>query len=162
MVGSVERELEADDRQDRHAPGNEVHGGQRASPERQLECGAVDRVVVVADPKRRNTFEQNRPLLVALIEALAQAERSEELRDQLAELYEESRAAIGEMISGALGEEGLNADQLRACASFLIAVSEGLMLQWLVSGGSAPTGEQLIEGLEAALPLALAREAATQ
>jgi AcrR family transcriptional regulator len=103
-------------------------------------------------------FEEDRPLLVALMEALAQAERSEELRHQLAELYEESRASIGKMVSAAFGENEVDAEHIRACASFLIAVSEGLMLQWLVSPQHAPSGEELIAGLEAALPRALAQE----
>jgi len=105
-----------------------------------------------------DTFEANRQLLVALIEALAQAEQSEELRRQLAELYEESRTAVGQMVLAALGED-VSAPHIRSCASFLIAVSEGLMLQWLVSPENAPTGEALIAGLEEVLPRALAQGA---
>jgi AcrR family transcriptional regulator len=104
-----------------------------------------------------DTFQETRPLLVALMEALAQAERSDELRRQLAELYEESRLAIGHMVAAALAGEEVDPEHIRACASFLIAVSEGLMLQWLVSPDQAPTGEEVIAGLEAALPRALAR-----
>ena len=106
-----------------------------------------------------DTFEQNRPLLVAFIEALAQAQRSEELRDELAALYEDSRRAISHMISAALGNGGPDPEHTRACASFLIAVSEGLMLQWLVSPEHAPSGEQVIAGLENAIPRAVAQQA---
>src|SRR5438128_10578072 len=72
------------------------------------------------------TFEEQRALLVAFIEALAQAERSAELRRQLADLYEESRAAVREMIDASLGTLELADDHARASASFLIAVCEGL------------------------------------
>jgi AcrR family transcriptional regulator len=104
-----------------------------------------------------DTFVEHRPLMVAFVEALAQAERSEELRRALADLYDETRAAIGRMIQAALGEVELADDNARACASFLIAVCEGLLLQWLVDPQRTPSGEDLIAGLEAALPVALAQ-----
>jgi AcrR family transcriptional regulator len=105
------------------------------------------------------TLEEERALLVAFIEALAQAEHSEELRGQLADLYEESRAAIRQMVEASLGTVELADDHARACASFLIAVCEGLLLQWLVDPERAPSGEALIAGLSAALPMALAADA---
>jgi AcrR family transcriptional regulator len=105
------------------------------------------------------TFEEQRALLVALVEALAQAEHSEELRLQLAELYEESRAGIREMVQASLGGIKLSQEHARACASFLIALCEGLMLQWLVDPDGAPAGEEIIAGLSAALPIALAANA---
>ena len=104
------------------------------------------------------TFGEQRTLLVAFVEALAQADRSEELRRQLADLYEESRAAIRQMVEASLGTAELADDHARACASFLIAVCEGLMLQWLVDPERAPSGEDLIAGLSAALPAALTAE----
>ena len=105
------------------------------------------------------SFDQNRPLFIALIEALAQAEHSAELRRDLAELYEETRGAIGQMVAAALGNGEAESQHIRACASFLIAVYEGLMLQWLVAPEQAPSGEQVIDGLEKTLPAALALEA---
>jgi AcrR family transcriptional regulator len=105
------------------------------------------------------TFDEQRTLLVAFIEALAQAEHSAELRRQLAELYEESRAAVREMIEASLGTAELAHDHARACASFLIAVCEGVLLQWLVDPERAPSGEEMIAGLSAALPIALRADA---
>jgi len=40
-------------------------------------------------------------------------------------------------------------------ASFLIAVCDGLVLQWLLDPDATPTGEQLISALGAALDRAL-------
>jgi len=108
-----------------------------------------------------DTFEEQRPLLVAFVEALAQTERSEELRLQLAELYEESRAAVGRMVAASLGEAEIGEGHTRAVASFLIAVCEGLLLQRLVDPHRAPSGEELIAGLEAALPIALGQRSTT-
>jgi AcrR family transcriptional regulator len=104
-----------------------------------------------------DTFEEQRTLLVAFVEALAQVDHSEDLRRQLAELYDESRTAIRGMIEASLGTE-LADDHARACASFLIAVCEGLLLQRLVDRERAPSGEDLIAGLSAALPIAFAAD----
>jgi AcrR family transcriptional regulator len=104
------------------------------------------------------TFKEHRSLMVAFVEALAQAERSNELRRQLAAIYEEGRAAIGGMVGASLAEAAITAPHIRAIASLLIAICDGLMLQWLIDPEHAPSGEELIAGLEAALPTALATE----
>ena len=103
-----------------------------------------------------DTFEEHRPLMVAFVEALAQAERSAELRDQLAELYEESRATIARIVQASLRDGALADEQARGCASFLIAVCDGLLLQWLVDPRRAPSGESMIVALEAVFPIAVA------
>jgi AcrR family transcriptional regulator len=105
------------------------------------------------------SFEQQRPLVVAFVEALAQSVRSDELRAQLADIYEEGRAAVAQLVEASLGEADIDDEQSRAVASFLIAVCDGLLLQWLVDPQRAPSGEELTAGLDAALPVALAKEA---
>jgi AcrR family transcriptional regulator len=109
-----------------------------------------------------DTFEEHRPLMVAFVEALAQAERSAELRDQLAELYEESRATISRIVQESLGDGALADEHARGCASYLIAICDGLLLQWLVDPRRAPSGESMIVALEAAFPIAVAQQAAAQ
>ena len=47
-----------------------------------------------------STFVQHRPLMVAFVEALAQAERVPELRAGLAECYERLRATVAAMVLG--------------------------------------------------------------
>jgi AcrR family transcriptional regulator len=98
------------------------------------------------------SFESQRPLLVAFVEAMAQAERSDELRAQMAELYRKLRDAVGEMVRTSLGDdaEALGADP-RVVASYLIAVCDGLVLQWLLDPEDTPTAEQLTTSLGAAL-----------
>ena len=91
------------------------------------------------------------------MEALVQAQRSEELRNQLGDLYEAGRAAVGRILERAVREAELADEHARACASFLIAVCDGLLVQWFVDPERAPTGEELIAGLKAVLPVAFAR-----
>jgi hypothetical protein len=46
--------------------------------------------------------------------------------------------------------------QVRAVACFMIAVCDGLLLQWLVDPERAPSGAELAAGVEAAFTTALA------
>jgi AcrR family transcriptional regulator len=103
-----------------------------------------------------DSFEEHRPLIVAFVEALAQSVRSDALRAQLADIYEEGRATVGRMVDASLGEAEIGDAQSRAVASFMIAVCDGLLLQWLVDPARAPSGAELTAGLDAALPVAFA------
>jgi AcrR family transcriptional regulator len=107
-----------------------------------------------------DSFKDERPMLVAFVEALAQAERSDELRAQMAQHMEESRATVAAMVRAGLGEQAgaLGADP-RVVASFLIAVCDGFTLQWLLSPEDTPSGEELVTSLGAALAAALPAEA---
>ena len=105
------------------------------------------------------SFAEHRPLIVAFVEALAQSARSNKLRSQLADIYEESRAEVAHLVEASLGETDVAEEHLRAVASFMIAVCDGLLLQWLVDPERAPSGAELTTGLDAALPVALAKEA---
>jgi AcrR family transcriptional regulator len=105
------------------------------------------------------SFEEHRPLIVAFVEALAQSVRSDELRTQLADIYEEGRAAVGRLVEASFDDADVGDESVRAVASFMIAVCDGLLLQWLVDPERAPSGEELTAGLDVALPVALAQEA---
>jgi AcrR family transcriptional regulator len=104
------------------------------------------------------SFAEHRPLIVAFVEALAQTVRSDELRRQLADIYESSRAAVARLVEASLGETDVADRDIRAVASFMIAVCDGLMLQWLLDPERAPSGAQITAALEAALPVALAQQ----
>ena len=105
------------------------------------------------------SFAEHRPLIVAFVEALAQSVRSNKLRSQLADIYEESRAEVAHLVEASLGETDVAEEHLHAVASFMIAVCDGLMLQWLVDPKRAPSGAEVTAGLEAGLAVALAEEA---
>ena len=90
-----------------------------------------------------------RPILQSYIEALAQAQRSPELQGQLAAHYGRARARVAELVARSL-DDGTPADdpRCRAIATFVIAVCDGLAVQWLLDPEHAPTGAQLLEGLQ--------------
>ena len=88
-------------------------------------------------------FVQMRPLLVAFVEALAQAERHPSLRAQLAEGYEALREAVASAVLEAATD--LPAGCARTIASFMIVVSDGLMVQWLLDPEATPSGGELFD-----------------
>jgi AcrR family transcriptional regulator len=118
------------------------------------EASALDRMaaswVALLD-----SFERNRMVLVAFVEALAQAERSPELRDQLAGHYQRNRERIAEMVRATIGDAGDDPAVAERVASFLIAVCDGFVLQYLLDPERTPTGEELVDALGAALEAAL-------
>jgi AcrR family transcriptional regulator len=96
-----------------------------------------------------NSFERHRPLLVAFVESLAQAERSPELRAQLAGHYQRCRDSLAQVVTDSLGEaEGVDP---QVVASFLMAVCDGFILQFLLDPEATPSGEELGQSLGAAL-----------
>jgi AcrR family transcriptional regulator len=102
------------------------------------------------------SFEALRPVLVGLVEAVGQSAWSDDLRQELAAHYKTSREQVAAMVRASLGEgaesAGADADVV---ASFLIAVCDGLVLQWLLDPDATPTGEELNVSLGAALAHAL-------
>ncbi len=86
-----------------------------------------------------STFEHNRPLVRAFVEALAQAEHSTEIRDGLLGAYERGR----ELVIGLLPTDTANSPGTRSVASLVLAVFDGLLIQWLLDPEQAPNGEEL-------------------
>jgi AcrR family transcriptional regulator len=98
------------------------------------------------------------PLFVMGLEALLQAQRSPELLSQLAAHYAEQRRQASEfIIAGTPGYEPPPQGEppprmVEVAASFMIAVTDGLMLQALLDPEAIPTGDELAmfyEGLAA-------------
>ncbi len=79
------------------------------------------------------SFEDCRPLLVAFVESMAQAQHSDELRAQLAHHLQHIRETVAVTVRAVLGPsaERRGADP-EAIASLLIAICDGLTLQWLL------------------------------
>jgi AcrR family transcriptional regulator len=92
-----------------------------------------------------------RALLLSYVEALAQAERTPELREQFAKQYRHCREQIAHLVAVSLGS-GASAEDPRckAIASFVIATCDGLALQYLLAPDDVPTGAELTDGLAAA------------
>lgn len=89
-----------------------------------------------------------RPILASYVEALAQAQREPGLRAQLAEHYRRVRGRVAELVAESLAD-GTPADdpRCRAIATFVIAVCDGLSVQWLLDPEHSPDGEELMSGL---------------
>ena len=96
-------------------------------------------------------FEAGRPIFVAFVEALAQAERSPEVRAQLATVYDDTRREVAETITEVIG-----GDDAEVLASFLIAVCDGLLIQAFLDPERAPDADQLEGALSRGLAAALA------
>jgi AcrR family transcriptional regulator len=94
------------------------------------------------------SFAEYRGLAVAFTEALAQAERQPALRAQLAEIYEQSRAAVAAMITEIIG---VPQGPARALATLQIVVCDGLLVQWLLDPDATPSGAELTDALLLAL-----------
>ncbi|PNG95228.1 TetR/AcrR family transcriptional regulator [Streptomyces malaysiensis] len=87
----------------------------------------------------------DRPLLVASAEALAQAERSAEVRQQLAEAFERARSTLAADLHGIEGAE--DGEVARAVGSVHMALIAGLTQQWLVDPERAPSAREVATGL---------------
>ncbi|ACU97233.1 TetR/AcrR family transcriptional regulator [Saccharomonospora viridis] len=91
---------------------------------------------------------RERELVVSYLEALAQAEREPVLREQFAEQYRRCRARVAELVAESLGEGARPDDpSVKAVASFVIAVCDGLAVQWVLDPDELPTGEELRSGV---------------
>jgi AcrR family transcriptional regulator len=89
------------------------------------------------DPDQRwqaliDTFTTHRPLWVAQLEAIAVAERNEEVREHLAAGQREARDGLGGAVPN--------------------AILVGLMVQWLVDPATAPSGADVVAEIRALRP----------
>ncbi|WP_028925598.1 TetR/AcrR family transcriptional regulator [Pseudonocardia acaciae] len=106
------------------------------------------RMLVASWGAMLTSFTEYRGLAVAFIEAMAQAERSPQLRAELADLYATSRAQVAHMITEL---SDLTEPQASTLAAFQIALCDGLLVQWLVNPDATPSPGDLVSALHAAL-----------
>lgn len=93
-------------------------------------------------------LDDKRALLLSFMEAFAQADRSAELREQFGRQYQQIRGRVAELVAESLGGRlGPDDPRARAVASFVIAVCDGLAMQWLLDPVNTPTGDELLAGL---------------
>jgi AcrR family transcriptional regulator len=114
-----------------------------ATPLEQMAAGARPLV---------DAFPRQRPMFVLFLEALLRAQRSPELRNQLAAHYAEQRRRVGEMVAQGTPGPGPTQRGLEVVASYLLATADGLLLQSLLDPGEIPSGDELAafyEGLAA-------------
>jgi AcrR family transcriptional regulator len=108
------------------------------------------------------TLDEHRALIRAFIEALAHAERSPDYRRQMRDHYRRSRRSVARLVEAALGPDAVakGADPM-VIALFLIAVFDGLAVQFRMAPEDTPSGEQLVDALIAARAAALEQGSAT-
>jgi AcrR family transcriptional regulator len=117
---------------------------------------AVDALSRVADSWRRMLAEmgEHESLMLAFVESIGPSVRSPELREKLADHYQRTRDEVAASVRESLGAaEGADPHVI---ASYLIAVHDGLMLQFLVDPARTPSGDQLAQSVGAGIAAAIA------
>lgn len=108
--------------------------------------------------KMLDSLPRKRPLLLAFVELVAQAEHNPALKDGLATHYRDCRARVAEIVAdevnastaGELGGRLSKEDpQCLAIASFVIATCDGLATQWLIDERNVPDPQVLRSALTA-------------
>ncbi|HEU5160678.1 MAG TPA: TetR/AcrR family transcriptional regulator [Streptosporangiaceae bacterium] len=121
-----------------------VFGADAGGPRERLEAALVALI---------DSFADLRPQVAACVEAIAPAMRSDTLRAKIAAGYAESREAGAAMITRVCADLGVAApENAEAIASVLIAISDGLMLQWLAAPDAAPDARQTMDALARLAP----------
>jgi len=121
------------------------------------DAAPLDRLVAALNAMVAD-LEEARPFFIAYLEAMAQAERSPELRERLARQYEGNRREVAVSVAAAIGGDGAAGGDADAVASLLIAIADGLLIQSFIDPGRLPTGEEFTAALGRGLAAALAAE----
>lgn len=96
-------------------------------------------------------FDELEPFLLSFVEAFPPAVRSEDLRDAMAAAYADVRASGEEMLARmfAEAEPPIERRHLRTLVSMLIALCDGLILQWLLDREAVPDGQAMLDAIGA-------------
>jgi AcrR family transcriptional regulator len=94
------------------------------------------------------SFEEDRTLWLATIEALVQAEHSEDLRRYLAGSQAQGRQGLAALLRSA-PENEIDAAAGRTLGAVQMALFAGLLTQWLTDPDQAPDASEIVAGLRA-------------
>ncbi|MQA86084.1 MAG: TetR family transcriptional regulator [Streptosporangiales bacterium] len=91
----------------------------------------------------------NHAYVVSAMEAFAQAPRNDELRDRLADEYQLARDEIAATITAVAKDEGgaLDGVETEDLASVLLALFDGLAIQWLMDPDRVPSADRAVRSL---------------
>jgi AcrR family transcriptional regulator len=98
-----------------------------------------------------DTLEENRPLITACLEAWAQLARSEDLRAEMLTSYEDFRMVIARTTRDAFAEIGSTEVDADALAVLIIALFDGLLVQWQLDPRGSPSASRLIDAAQSAV-----------
>ncbi|MEW1840300.1 TetR family transcriptional regulator C-terminal domain-containing protein [Nonomuraea angiospora] len=95
-------------------------------------------------------FEELRPQLVVFVEGYPAALREAALRQRLAESYARCRQAGADMVRRAVAQFGIELPVApEVLVSVLVAITDGLLLQWLLDPAATPDARQVVDSLAA-------------
>jgi AcrR family transcriptional regulator len=98
-----------------------------------------------------DTLDENRPLVAACLEAWAQMARSEDLRAELVASYDDFHQVIAATTRDAFAEVGAPDVDADALAALIIALFDGLLVQWQLDPERTPSAERLTSAAQGAL-----------
>lgn len=98
-----------------------------------------------------DTLEQNRSLITACLEAWAQMARSEDLRAEMTTSYADFRKVIATTTRDAFAEIGSTEVDADALAALIIALFNGLLVQWQLDPSGSPSAARLIDAAQGAV-----------
>lgn len=98
-----------------------------------------------------DTLEQNRSLITACLEAWAQMARSEDLRAEMLTSYADFRTVIARTTHDAFAEIGSTEVDADALAALILALFNGLLVQWQLDPSGSPSAARLIDAAQGAV-----------
>lgn len=98
-----------------------------------------------------DSLEENRALVAACLEAWAQMPRSEGLRAEMAASYDDFHRTIAATTREAFAEIGATEVDSDALAALIIALFDGLLIQWQLNPERVPGAERLTAAAQGAL-----------
>ena len=87
-------------------------------------------------------------MLVASVQAYAQAEFAPDIRDQLLRIYAQSRRDLAALVLDTAPDAVSAREAASAVGSLALALINGVMLQWMLEPTTAPTAAELAEALD--------------
>ncbi|WP_432014701.1 TetR/AcrR family transcriptional regulator [Streptomyces cucumeris] len=94
------------------------------------------------------SFSANKTFWIANLETVLRAQRDPELRAQMAAGLRQGRSGMAHEVTGT-AEAELSEATVRTLGSVQLALVSGLMMQHLTDPDSAPTADEVLEGLRA-------------
>ena len=103
-------------------------------------------------------LDELEPYLRSFVEAFPPALRSTELREDMAAAYADVRAVSNAMLERVLegSELALEPEHVRTLSSLLVALGDGLILQWLLDPEATPGSGEILDALRSAAPALVA------
>lgn len=109
-----------------------------------------------------DSFEQIRPAVQACIESYAPALRSQDLRERLASGYAEVRQHSVDLAKAALAGTDIEPpESLPTIVTVLMAIIDGLMIQWISDPDAVPRSGEILEAIAAIGTVVPARDKAS-